>query len=97
MTELIKEKMKSVKSASTSTETDMDELVKLLNTHLAAPEKPVRRGSGRRGPRTRSLCTPGDLADKTDKLSLKEEPNNNATGEKDKNVDSGVSTVVVCV
>ncbi|EFX64992.1 hypothetical protein DAPPUDRAFT_117661 [Daphnia pulex] len=42
-------------------EADVEEVIKLLNQHLAQPDKPVRRGSGRRAPRTRSLCTATDL------------------------------------
>ncbi|EFX64705.1 hypothetical protein DAPPUDRAFT_229767 [Daphnia pulex] len=42
-------------------EADVEEFIKLLNQHLAQPDKPVRRGSGRRAPRTRSLCNATDL------------------------------------
>ena len=60
--QLIKEKVMTPSSggeghqSSVTTDADVEELVKLMNAHLAMPEKPVRRGSGRRGPRTKSLC-----------------------------------------
>ncbi len=53
--EVIKENIKG------KNEADVEEVIKLLNQHLAQPDKPVRRGSGRRAPRTRSLCTATDL------------------------------------
>lgn len=55
MIEIIKENIKG------KNEADVEEVIKLLNQHLAQPDKPVRRGSGRRVPRTRSLCTATDL------------------------------------
>ena len=68
--ELVKQEVKG------KNEADVDELVKLLQQHMAQPERAVRRAGGRRAPRTRSLCVVGEL----DKLSVKaeaEENNNN--------------------
>lgn len=64
--EFIKEQIKG------KNETDLEELIKLLNQHLAQPERSMRRGSGRRGPRTRSLCV-----SELDKLAIKSDEENN--------------------
>ena len=58
MTELVKEKVKG------KNEVDVEELVKLLNQHLAQPDRPVRRNSGRRGQRTRSGSSPNETPSK---------------------------------
>lgn len=55
MTEIVKEKVKGKNDA------DVNEVIELLNQHLAQPDRHIRRGSGRRGPRTRSLCTATEL------------------------------------
>ncbi|EFX71095.1 hypothetical protein DAPPUDRAFT_112065 [Daphnia pulex] len=41
------------------------------------PDKPVRRGSGRRAPRTRSLCTATDLEKQQPASKIEPEENNN--------------------
>jgi len=64
--DLVKEKVKG------KNEADTDEMIKLLNHHLAHPEKHMRRGSGRRGPRTRSVCV-----SELEKLAISKEENNN--------------------
>jgi len=68
--EIIKENIKG------KNEADVEEVIKLLNQHLAQPDKPVRRGSGRRAPRTRSLCTATDL-EKQPSSKIEPEENNN--------------------
>ena len=57
-------------------EADLEELIKLLQQHMAHPDRNMRRGSGRRGPRTRSLCV-----SELEKLAIKneQEENNNET------------------
>jgi hypothetical protein len=73
--EIIKENIKG------KNEADVEEVIKLLNQHLAQPDKPVRRGSGRRVPRTRSLCTATDLEKQQQQTSsstkIETEENNN--------------------
>ena len=64
--DLVKEKVKG------KNEADTEEMIKLLNQHLSQPEKQMRRGSGRRGPRTRSLCV-----SEMEKLAIKNEEENN--------------------
>lgn len=75
MIEIIKENIKG------KNEADVEEVIKLLNQHLAQPDKPVRRGSGRRVPRTRSLCTATDLEKQQQQTSsstkIETEENNN--------------------
>lgn len=66
---MVKEKVKG------KNEADVEEVIKLLNQHLAQPERHVRRGSGRRAPRTRSLCTATEL----EKQKQPVEENNNET------------------
>ncbi|KAI9552462.1 hypothetical protein GHT06_022828 [Daphnia sinensis] len=67
--EIVKEKIKG------KNEADVEEVIKLLNQHLAHPDKPIRRGSGRRAPRTRSLCAVTEL-DKQPPSKTEEENNN---------------------
>lgn len=82
--ELMKDKllMSSSSTASTSSDgpvtsdADVEELVKLMNAHLAMPEKPMRRGSGRRGPRTKSMC---DAKSGGHQVVSTKEMNNNET------------------
>ncbi|XP_046642233.1 uncharacterized protein LOC124327280 [Daphnia pulicaria] len=69
--EVIKENIKG------KNEADVEEVSKLLNQHLAQPDKPVRRGSGRRTPRTRSLCTATDLEKQQPASKIEPEKNNN--------------------
>ena len=69
--EVIKENIKG------KNEADVEEVIKLLNQHLAQPDKPVRRGSGRRAPRTRSLCTATDLEKQQPASKIEPEENNN--------------------
>ena len=69
MIEMVKEKVKG------KNDSDVEELIKLLTQHLVQPDKHVRRGSGRRGPRTRSLCTANEL-EKQAKSGELEENNN---------------------
>jgi len=67
--EMIKEKVKG------KNDVDVEELIKLLSQHMAHPElqqRAVRRGSGRRGPRTRSVCV-----SELKKMSIKNEEENN--------------------
>lgn len=59
-------------------EADVEEVIKLLTQHLAQPDRHIRRGSGRRGQRTRSLCTATELEKQAGgKIELEE--NNNDT------------------
>ncbi|EFX63673.1 hypothetical protein DAPPUDRAFT_118975 [Daphnia pulex] len=69
--EVIKENIKG------KNEADVEEVIKLLNQHLAQPDRPVRRGSGRRAPRTRSLCTATDLEKQQPASKIEPEENNN--------------------
>jgi hypothetical protein len=69
--EVIKENIKG------KNEADVEEVIKLLNQHLAKPDKPARRGSGRRAPRTRSLCTATDLEKQQPAFKIEPEENNN--------------------
>jgi hypothetical protein len=69
--EVIKENIKG------KNEADVEEVIKLLNQQLAQPDKPVRRGSGRRAPRTRSLCTATDLEKQQPASKIEPEENNN--------------------
>ena len=65
--EMIKERIKG------KNEADVEELIKLLNQHMSHPElRAVRRGSGRRGPRTRSVCV-----SELKKMSIKSNEENN--------------------
>ena len=66
LVELVKDKIKG------KNEADVEELIKLLNQHMVQPDRNMRRGSGRRGPRTRSLCV-----SELDKLTIKNEEENN--------------------
>lgn len=70
MIEIVKEKVKGKNDA------DVNEVIELLNQHLAQPDRHIRRGSGRRGPRTRSLCTANEL-EKQSKVEPEENNNNN--------------------
>ena len=69
--EVIKENIKG------KNEADVEEVIKLLNQHLAKPDKPARRGSGRRAPRTLSLCTATDLEKQQPAFKIEPEENNN--------------------
>ncbi|EFX86748.1 hypothetical protein DAPPUDRAFT_97630 [Daphnia pulex] len=69
--EVIKENIKGKNKA------DVEEVIKLLNQHLAQPDKPVRRGSGCRAPLTRSLCTATDLEKQQPASKIEPEENNN--------------------
>lgn len=73
-------------------EADVEEVIKLLNQHLAQPDRHIRRGSGRRGPRTRSLCTAAEL-----EKQAKSEPeeNNNDTAKVSSQVASSTTTPTV--
>lgn len=84
--EIIKEKVKG------KNEADVEEVIKLLNQHLAQPDRHIRRGSGRRGPRTRSLCTAAEL-----EKQAKSEPeeNNNDTAKVSSQVASSITTPTV--
>lgn len=84
--EIIKEKVKG------KNEADVEEVIKLLNQHLAQPDRHIRRGSGRRGPRTRSLCTAAEL-----EKQAKSEPeeNNNDTAKVSSQVASSITTSTV--
>ncbi|XP_046439697.1 uncharacterized protein LOC124190866 [Daphnia pulex] len=73
--EVIKENIKE--NINGKNEADVEEVIKLLNQHLAQPDKPVRRGSGRRAPRTRSLCTAMDLEKQQPASKIEPEENNN--------------------
>ncbi|EFX76572.1 hypothetical protein DAPPUDRAFT_106800 [Daphnia pulex] len=67
----------SKRTSKGKNEADVEEVIKLLNQHLAQPDKPVRRGSGRRVPRTRSLCTATDLEKQQPASKIEPEENNN--------------------
>ncbi|XP_046653342.1 uncharacterized protein LOC124343991 [Daphnia pulicaria] len=70
--EVIKENIKG------KNEADVEEVIKLRKESTPAqPDKLVRRGSGRRAPRTRSLCTATDLEKQQPASKIEPEENNN--------------------
>lgn len=80
--ELVKDKMTKLAKMGSTNDADVEELIKLLTAHLSQPERPMRRGSGRRGPRTRSLCVT-----ETDKMENKKSGDHKNHKEENNNVN----------